>query len=214
MSQVPIRIKQEPAGDEESRLLEAELDVLFDDDDDEEEEEGVEKAPAKRPLTEEEKAELAVRRRRALQKQRASRMKTKKRLVCDCYLDQAIKRARVHVKATEEACQQVNQLLPVSSDMYNKGVNERINQANLRLRKLEKLCRTMGIQLGELRRIADRGVARGNELAMKIACVTAKRSDINVVNHHGKPLKVTQYDAFRSLDYRAKPRNRKQQQQI
>jgi hypothetical protein len=205
-----IQVKQEPRGDDssdETRRLEAELEALFGSGDDEEEPVAT---PTKRaPQTAQQRAEEEARRRRALQKQRSSQMRARKRLICDCYEDQAIKRARVHVKTVEEAASSLSEVLPPPSDLNTKGVNERINQTRLRLRKVEKLARELKNELREIKRVAGNGVARGNTLAMKIACIVAKRSDINMVTRNGKSLKMTQYDDFASISYRPNPRGRR-----
>jgi hypothetical protein len=161
--------------------------------------------PYKGPPTEEELRQ----RRKALKKHRAKERRVKKRLKCDCYTDRALERAHVHLGTVEKAMANVRRSLPKLSEVSAKSEQDRIRECRRQLKEAVKALQTQHVFLAEIKRIAARGVERGNDLAMKIACITAKRTDQEVVTRFGQPFQVTHHEAFQALAHRQKPKPRR-----
>lgn len=152
-------------------------------------------------------ADLA-RRRKALKSRRAKTVQSKKRLKCDCYEDRALGRVHYQMGVVESALVKLRDALPPLSDKTAKPDADRIRECRRGLKACEKMLKEMAPAVADVRRISERGAARAGEMARLLACVTAKRTDMNVVTRDGAPLQITHHHAFRSLDYRPPPKKR------
>ena len=198
---------EEEEEEEEDDDLEEELNALFDDDDADSPsgERPLKKAPPppdadageepskkrKRRVPEdtaEDRSKLLITQRRMARKG--------KRMKCDCYVDRATKRAHTHLMALEKAMKRTMLVLPKLAEAKTASVQERIKECRRALKATEKSLRDMHTFVLTVQRVAEGGRERGEGIAMRIACITAKRTDMQVVNKAGAMMRVSDHDDF------------------
>lgn len=199
--------------DDEMIAMEAELMALFEPEDTSpSSERPLKSAPAKKASKKKKKTPPATARKRKATppadtaEHRADLMATQlewaqrgKRVKCDCYTQRATKRAHTHLMGLERVMKRAMHLLPKMAEAKTATVQERIKEVRRALKATEKALLETHKYIAGVQHIADTAHQRGDTLAMRIACVTAKRTDMQVVTKNGERMRVSDHDDFNVL---------------